>query len=94
MKSGLQCHTCPFSWKLVFECDCQLYEIMLSACTIKEEDEWRSRLEFGAVMLPPEPGGSVLNSSVFLNVRSLGTVFGKQGEHDHLDYTASHTDLA
>lgn len=78
---GLQCHTCPFSWKIVFECDCQLYEIMLTACTPKEEDEWRSRLEREPVMKSPEHGPSDLNSSVFLNIKSLGTVFGKQGEH-------------
>lgn len=79
--SGLQCHSCPFSWKIVFECDCQLYEIMLSACTTKEEDEWRSRLEFGTIMIPPERSISNLNSSLFLDIRSLGTVFGKQGKY-------------
>lgn len=76
---GLQCHTAPFSWKIVFECDCQLYEIMLTACTPKEEDEWRSRLEGGLVLDLQEQPGSGLYSSLFLNIKSLGTVFGKQG---------------
>lgn len=79
--TGLQCHTAPFSWKIVFECDCQLYEMVLTACTPKEEDEWRSRLELGSVMIPQEPDTSNLYSLLFLNMKSLGTVFGKQGEY-------------
>lgn len=63
----------------MFECDCQLYEIMLTACTPKEEDEWRSRMELASAMPPQELGAPVLNSSLYLNVKSLGTVFGKQG---------------
>lgn len=81
MNTGLQCHTCPFSWKIVFECDYQLYEILLTACTTKEEDEWRSRLARGSVMKQQEHSASDLNSSVFLNIKSLGTVFGKQGKN-------------
>lgn len=80
LSTGLQCHTCPFSWKIVFECDYQLYEIMLTACTTKEEDEWRSRLERGLVKMPQDHGVSDMNSSVYLDIKSLGTVFGKQGK--------------
>lgn len=76
---GLQCHNAPFSWKIVFECNYQLYEIMMTACTPREEDEWRSRLELGSVMIPHAQDTSGLYSSVFLNIRSLGTVYGKQG---------------
>lgn len=81
MNIGLQCHTTPYSWKIVFECDCQLYEMMLTACTPKEEDEWRSRLEIVSALAAQEQvGGPELHSSLFLNLKSLGTVFGKQGE--------------
>lgn len=76
---GLQCHTAPFSWKIVFECDCQLYEMMLTACTPKEEHEWRSRLEVGFVSEPQDIAGPELYGSLFLNMKSLSTVFGKQG---------------
>ncbi|EGU89245.1 hypothetical protein FOXB_00198 [Fusarium oxysporum f. sp. conglutinans Fo5176] len=31
---GLQCHLAPFSWKLVFESDHQLYEMVMTACTV------------------------------------------------------------
>jgi hypothetical protein len=74
---GLQCHTAPFSWKLVFECDSQLYEIIMTACNAREQDEWRSRLE------PPATEGLVdssVYSSLYLDIKSLGTVFSKPGE--------------
>ncbi|KAK1600103.1 RhoGEF domain-containing protein [Colletotrichum navitas] len=41
---GLQCHTAPFSWKLVFECNSQLYELLMTACSPRELEEWRGRL--------------------------------------------------
>lgn len=82
--TGLQCHTAPFSWKIVFECDYQLYEIMLTACTPKEEDEWRSRLEITPTAGSQEQVGQDLYSSIFLDIKSLGTVFGKQGKSPHL----------
>lgn len=81
--SGLQCHTAPFSWKIVFECDCQLYEMMLTACNPKEEDEWRCRLEIGADSEPQDGASPELYGSLFLNMKSLSTVFGKQGEKIH-----------
>lgn len=77
--SGLQCHTAPFSWKIVFECDCQLYEMMLTACNPKEEHEWRSRLEVGSMSEQQDLAGPELYGSLFLNMRSLSAVFGKQG---------------
>lgn len=77
---------------MVFECDCQLYEIMLTACTPKEEDEWRSRMELNSATTPQEQGAPAFGSSLYLNLKSLGTVFGKQGEHVVLS-GVSHTDF-
>lgn len=77
--TGLQCHTAPFSWKLVFEIDHQLYEIIMTACTPKEEMEWRTRL---TGLIPNEPHDhpeAPLCSSLSLDIKSLGTVFGKPG---------------
>ncbi|UKZ77861.1 hypothetical protein TrVFT333_005587 [Trichoderma virens FT-333] len=75
---GLQCHTAPFSWKLLFECDHQLYEIIMTACTSKEETEWRARLS-----RPARDGQGVKSPDVFstihMNIKSLGAIFGKQG---------------
>lgn len=73
---GLQCHTAPFSWKLVFECDSQLYEIIMTACNPREQDEWRSRLGRSAAEKPTD---STMYSSLSLDIKSLGTVFSKPG---------------
>lgn len=77
---GLQCHTAPFSFKVVFEVDHQLYEIILTACSSKEETEWRNWL---AGFIPSEMQDHHMEpqfcSSLSLNIKSLGTVFGKPG---------------
>ncbi|KAI1415937.1 Dbl homology domain-containing protein [Hypoxylon sp. FL1857] len=76
---GLQCHTAPFSWKLVFECDHQLYEIIMTACSSKEEIEWRTRLARYNAVESNEFSEPIFYSSIFLNIKSLGTIFGKPG---------------
>ena len=64
----------------MFECDCQLYDIIMSACTPKEELEWRSRLAS-----PFMDGGGPRESNWFawlsLDIKPLGTIFGKPGTH-------------
>ncbi|KAK1639162.1 RhoGEF domain-containing protein [Colletotrichum phormii] len=70
---GLQCHTAPFSWKLVFECDSQLYEILMTACSPREQEEWRSRLSVARTG-EQEQIDPNLYSSMSLNMKSLGTV--------------------
>ncbi|RDA88021.1 hypothetical protein CP532_3402, partial [Ophiocordyceps camponoti-leonardi (nom. inval.)] len=72
---GLQCHTAPFSWKLVFECDHQLYEMIMTACTPKEETEWRTRLTRTA----KDNTEASIFSSLYLDMKSLGAVFSKPG---------------
>lgn len=75
---GIQCHTAPYSWKLVFLCDHQLYEIIMTACTSREEQEWRSRLAHAAGRESPTLNQPMFDS-LALNIKALGTVFGKQG---------------
>ncbi|KAF4850999.1 Phosphatidylinositol 3,4,5-trisphosphate-dependent Rac exchanger 1 protein [Colletotrichum siamense] len=75
---GLQCHTAPFSWKLVFECDSQLYEILMTACTPREQEEWRRRLSIPNKRNEEQVDPN-LYSSIALPIRSLGTVFRKPG---------------
>ncbi|KAM3066867.1 hypothetical protein ACMFMG_007012 [Clarireedia jacksonii] len=76
---GLQCHTAPYSWKLVFEHHCQLFEITLSACSAKEELEWKSRL----IDRSEKEGGSTvvkaMLASLSLNIKPMGMVYGKPG---------------
>ncbi|KAI1356308.1 hypothetical protein F5Y01DRAFT_323774 [Xylaria sp. FL0043] len=76
---GLQCHTAPFSWKLVFECDHQLYEMIMTACSPKEETEWRMRLSDARQSGPHEQACPAFYSSNSLHIKSLGTVFRKPG---------------
>ncbi|CAG8976616.1 hypothetical protein HYALB_00002132 [Hymenoscyphus albidus] len=76
---GLQCHTVPFSWKLIFECDHQLFEITMSACSPKEELEWRSRLTDHSCRDPLDAGEQAILTSLTLPIKSMGTVFGKPG---------------
>ncbi|KAI6093713.1 Dbl homology domain-containing protein [Hypoxylon rubiginosum] len=76
---GLQCHTAPYSWKLVFECDHQLYEVIMTACSPKEEMEWRNRLARHDAVESDELSEPAFYSSIYLNIKSLGTIFGKPG---------------
>ncbi|KAI0442464.1 Dbl homology domain-containing protein [Xylaria telfairii] len=76
---GLQCHTAPFSWKLVFECDHQLYEMIMTACSQKEEMEWRTHLSNVKQYGNREQSGSAFHSLNSLHIKSLGTVFRKPG---------------
>jgi hypothetical protein len=50
----------------------------MTACTPKEEMEWKSRLACPA-REDPESRPSDIFSSLYINVKSLGTVFGKPG---------------
>ncbi|KAK0748207.1 hypothetical protein B0T21DRAFT_406739 [Apiosordaria backusii] len=77
---GLQCHTAPYSWKIVFLCDNQLYELILTACTPKEELEWRTRLSSQALSIPDQDlMQPTIFSSLSLDIKTLGTVFRKPG---------------
>ncbi len=80
--SGLQCHTARHSWKIVFLSDNELYELILTACSPKEELEWTARLKS-----KPKPRSTddqdQTQSEPFnflaLNIKPLGTVFRKPG---------------
>ncbi|KAI0553773.1 Dbl homology domain-containing protein [Xylaria curta] len=76
---GLQCHTAPFSWKLVFECDHQLYEMIMTACSQTEEMEWRARLSNMKQRGCCEQSLPAIYGSNSLHIKSLGTVFRKPG---------------
>lgn len=76
---GIQCHTAPYSWKIVFECDHQLFEIIFSACSSKEELVWRNRLNFCTSREHTDSYDQAFMTTVSLSMKSLGTVFGKPG---------------
>lgn len=80
---GLQCHTAPFTWKLVFESGQRLYEIILSACSAEEEEVWKTKLRtrIAAEDRDLVEGRSNIQdvfSSLSLDLKSIGASFGQQ----------------
>lgn len=43
--TGLQCHNAPHSWKVVFDHDRHTYEILMTACSMSEENAWKSNIQ-------------------------------------------------
>lgn len=79
---GLQCHTAPHSWKIVFEQGARMYELIMTACSAVEADAWRTYIASGIELqtqlvvenkLHPLP----LASSLTLDMKSVGKAFGK-----------------
>jgi hypothetical protein len=52
----------------------------MSACSPKEELEWRSRLADRSCKDPLDAGEQALYTSLSLEIKAMGTVFGKPGE--------------
>lgn len=82
--AGLQCHTALFTWKIIFEQDYRLHEIIVSACSAKEEEVWKSALHERSVAESTEPEGQQskspnLYASLALEIKASGTVFGQPG---------------
>ncbi|KEY67517.1 hypothetical protein S7711_02437 [Stachybotrys chartarum IBT 7711] len=75
---GLQSHAAPFSWKLEFEHDHQLYEMIMTACTAKEETEWCAHLG-QSTEEELEFDNSCIFGTMDLDIKSMGAVFGKPG---------------
>ncbi|TGO46748.1 hypothetical protein BOTNAR_0567g00020 [Botryotinia narcissicola] len=76
---GLQCHTAPHSWKIVFEHISQLFEIIVSACSAKEELEWKSRLIDRSGKHCNSIVQQEMTASLSLDIKPMGTVYGKPG---------------
>jgi hypothetical protein len=78
---GVQCHAASHTWKLVFEHNHRLHEIILSACSPQEEDIWKTQLRKRIVCETHDyvEGQSYMQemfSSLSLDIKSLGPVFG------------------
>jgi hypothetical protein len=77
----VQCHTAPHTWKLVFEHGHRLHEIILSACSLPEEEAWQQQIRERIVSETHDfvEGQSTMQdmfSSLSLDIKSLGPVFG------------------
>ncbi|KAL0264339.1 hypothetical protein SLS55_000287 [Diplodia seriata] len=78
---GLQCHTAPFTWKLVFESGERLYEVILSACSAEEEEVWKTSLRSRVAaensdLLEGRSSIQDVFSSLLLDLKAIGTTFG------------------
>jgi hypothetical protein len=81
---GLQCHTAPHSWKLVFEHSARMYEMILTGCSIVEAQVWRdhlsSRIETQTQAVAQGLSNVFeLHSPLLNEMRSIGKAFGKPG---------------
>jgi hypothetical protein len=81
---GLQCHTAPHSWKLVFEHSARMYEIIATACSAVEGQVWREHLarsiETQALEVTQgQRNVFELQSPLTSDMRSIGKAFGKPG---------------
>ncbi|QSZ30098.1 hypothetical protein DSL72_004618 [Monilinia vaccinii-corymbosi] len=74
---GLQCHTAPYSWKIVFEHNSQLFEIIMCACSAKEELEWKSRLIDRSGKQCDITVQQEMIASLSLDIKPMVTVYGK-----------------
>lgn len=81
---GLQCHTAPFSWKVVFENNHQLFELTMSACSLNEEVQWRKNLAAHVCKSSIDTAEEASIGTLALNIRPMGTVFGKPGKRKSL----------
>ncbi|KAL9098718.1 MAG: hypothetical protein Q9163_005672 [Psora crenata] len=75
---GLQCDNVLYTWKLVFGFEQQLYELMMCACSPREEDQWKTELSRCSEMDNTLPAAL---DSIFLglSMRPLGFVPGQPG---------------
>ncbi|KAK8163834.1 hypothetical protein IWX90DRAFT_403474 [Phyllosticta citrichinensis] len=78
---GLQCHTAPFTWKLIFESSNRFYEVILSACSAEEEKVWKKTLKshISAENSDLVEGRSCMQdlfSSLSVELKCLGASFG------------------
>jgi hypothetical protein len=79
----MQCHTAPHTWKLTYELNSRQYEIIFSACSEKEEEEWqchlRCRISAEAHVSAEGPANTSKSfSSLLSDAKSLGPAFEAQ----------------
>jgi hypothetical protein len=73
-----------FSWKVVFESDQQLFEVILSACSEAEEEQWKISMEKPEELSGDEaakagPAETAPFTSVIPDLKPVGVVIGHIG---------------
>ncbi|KAI9677185.1 MAG: hypothetical protein M1829_002759 [Trizodia sp. TS-e1964] len=82
--TGLQCHTVSFSWKMIFESDHHLYEMIFSACSAQEEAIWKGLISERACAHISDSVNSRLSwlnppLGLAIDIKPIGQVFGQIG---------------
>ena len=77
IRPGMQCHTAPHTFKIIFAAENKLCEMMLSACSATEENVWRQHLHDAAAVEGGDDESEDLPSSIGLDVKPLGHVWGQ-----------------
>ena len=84
-KTGIQCHNAPYTWKLSFEHDRNIYGILMTACSAAEEDAWKGNMrtrireesrDSSAEWWPLDGALNVLN----MNFKTVAPIFDQRGE--------------
>jgi len=78
---GLKCHSALYTWKIGFEYCNREYEIMLSACSEREANEWRTRVKSRITaealdFQDQRPSVAPTLAQLNLKLRPLGLVLG------------------
>ncbi|KAK1073455.1 hypothetical protein LTR74_001864 [Friedmanniomyces endolithicus] len=81
---GIQCHTAPHSWKMVYEHHTKMYEIMFTACSAVEADAWRQRIlacaaQQATAALDRTRGVFELHSPLVEDMKTVGKALGNAG---------------
>ncbi|MCJ1311062.1 hypothetical protein MMC25_004732 [Agyrium rufum] len=81
---GLQCNTALFSWKIIFESNQQLYEVILSACSAQEETAWKTHLlnlssVDDEVLMDDSRVPPTASAMLALEMKSIGSILGQPG---------------
>lgn len=76
---GLQCHSTLHTWKICAQINGHLNEFILSACSSTEESVWKDGLQGRySPKNRMEDISKYIASSVSLDLRSVGTIYGPQ----------------
>lgn len=83
-QKGLQCHTAPHSWKVVFEHAARMYELIMTACSAVEAEVWRKHIAVGVhaqsqAVADGKTNVFELQSPLAAEMKSIGKAFGKPG---------------
>lgn len=81
---GLECHNALFTWKMEFEMEDCIFQLLFSACTAQEEEAWRSRIHNRVLAetidgFQGEQGYLDHLAMLAMDIKPLACIFGRPG---------------